>query len=268
MEVINNTLLKQIEEGVPGNRTIVLRSIYKTGIYKSRNVPVGGTIWLQPKAHPTNIGQYLGVEPLSDVQKQERSYFATGDSIYELKDGATFDLDNPMDEMTWNWVKHCDVVATTKEDCQGKPDAQFYIEQEGLEAAKTVKLAVRKAEAYQLVSEDSIDMLAQRSGLLGVDMEGQPTQEIRAFLFGMIETNLDGVLRAYKDKDIKLKIFLARAIKNGVISHDSITGYYEYGNVFLGTTETSVISTLRNKENKDMAEQIYAELEKVTSTSK
>lgn len=260
MEVLGNKTLAQIEAGEPGKRIITLRSVYKTGTYKG-----SGLVWVQPKAHPTNYNQYLGITPLSEMDKQKVPYHADENSLMELKDGITFDLDNPIDECNWNWVKHTDPVECTKEDAHRKPHAQFYIEQESFEAKAAVADATTKVEAMQYVIKDSIDSLYVHAAILGSNMDNQPSTEVRAFLLKMAETQPSKVVNVYTDKEVKMKAFIHRAVKAGVITVDAPTGFYIYGNSTIGTTLQSAVTFLKDKANADLAESLHEEVTRLTS---
>ncbi len=239
--------LEQLEKGTPTDKVIRLKSVYKTG--KTTVQPV-----------TDGHGWYKGVPRLSDDDKKSLIHWAEPETKFTLKDGTTFDLNDEVQSVTWEWVKHCPCIAETYEECQFTPGAEFYVYLENKEAEKNVSRKELKVRALMLIMEDNAVNYSLRSKLLGVNMDGEKPVVIKEFLMDEAEKNPVKVAAIYESHDVSLRILLMKAKEKQIITIDS-SGIYRYGNNVLGMTETSAIGWLQDRGNKHLVEVLEKEVD-------
>jgi hypothetical protein len=242
--------LEQLENGTPTDKIISLRSIFKT---KST---------VQPALDPAT-NWYAGVERMSADDKKGKHYFVEPETTkLVLEDGITFNLDNIVDKLNWDWVKLLPQVESSFEAAQQNPSAAFYVYIEGKEALKrnTFKDSQFKAEKY--VRDDSPVNYEDRCLLLGYDMANEHPESLRDFLTDMARRSPIKVIQLYESKSISIKLLFLKARKKGIIISDK--NVLQYGNIALGINENSALAFLMDKDNKEILEllnkDIYPEL--------
>lgn len=242
-DLFNN--LEQLENGTPKDRIIVIKSVYKTG--KTTVQPVSdGTGW------------YKGVDRLSDDEKRGRKHWSTPDSKYVIKDGVTFDLNDDAQDITWKWVQYVPCIALSEEACQHTPGAEFYVYLENEEAAKSVSRKELRYKAIKCVLDDNSVNFPLRAELLGVNMDYAKPSVIKDFLLDQAETVPEKVLSIYEGADVSVRLLLLSAKKKNVVVVDQ-AGFYRFGNVVLGMSETSAVAWLQDKSHKHLISQIEKE---------
>lgn len=241
------TSLEQLENGTPSDKIIKLKSVYKTG--KTIVQPVKDSL----------TGWYKGVPRLSDEDKRKLTYWAEPTSKFTLTNGVTFDLNDPIQRDTWEWVKHCSCIAQTEEECQFTSGAEYFIFMENTEAFAKIGKREQKYKAVQYVLEDAPSNYHLRSMLLGVDMTGMSEILVKDFLLDQAELNPAKVLEIYESKDLSLRLLLLKALKKSIIVLDS-GGIYRYGNTVLGMTESASLAWMGETDNKHTVEMIEREV--------
>ncbi len=245
-QMINS--LEQLENGTPSDKIIEIKSIYKNG-----------KTTVQPVKDPLT-GWYKGVERLSEDDKRHKKFWAEPHSKYVLKEGVFFDLSREEHKVIWEWVKHQPCLAMSYEECQMRPEAEFYVHVRGAEAQKRVGNKKLKAKALELVLRDNPTNYTLRSKLLGVNMDGEKDLDVVLdFLLDMADKSPERVIKVYEDKLISLRMLIISALEKGVISIDP-AGAYRYGQVYLGMTEDTAIDWLNNPENKHTVQMLEKEV--------
>ncbi len=238
--------LEQLEGGTPTDKLIKLKSVYKTG--KTTVQPV-----------TDGHGWYQGVPRLSEDDKKGLKHWAEPETKFTLKDGTTFDLNDEIQRITWEWVKYCPCITETYEDCQFTPGAEYYIYLENKEAEKNVTRKELKVKAMMLVMEDNSVNYSLRSKLLGVNMDGEKPVVIKEFLMNEAEKDPSKVIGIYESHDVSLRILLMKAKEKKIVTIDT-GGIYRYGNNVLGMTENSAIGWLQDRGNKHLVEILEKEV--------
>ena len=240
MEKILSRSLEQLENGTPDDRVIKLKSVFKSNKVSVQPVPDG-------------MGWYKGVKRLSESDKKDLKYWAEKDSRVVIKDGTTFNLNNPADKVTWDWVKHSSAIAETEELCQLSDVAEFYIHVEEEEASNEVALVEKELKALSYINEDSPSNYTQRVALLGVDMDGASTSLLKQYLYTVAKSAPEKIIKIYEAKDISLRLLLLKAIKKGIVQVDA-SGMYRYGNNILGMSEDTTVAWMLDIDHKDIVE--------------
>jgi len=245
-QMINS--LEQLENGTPSDKIIEIKSIYKNG-----------KTTVQPVKDPLT-GWFRGVERLSEDDKRHKKFWAEPTSKFTLQEGTTFDLSREEHRVIWEWVKHQPCLAMSYEECQVRPEAEFYIHIRGAEAQKRVSNKKLKAKALELVLRDNASNYTLRSKLLGVNMDGEKDIDVVLdFLLDMADKDPAKVIRVYEDKLISLRMLLISALEKGIVTLDP-AGAYRYGNTYLGMTEDTAVDWLNNPENKQVVQMLEKEV--------
>jgi hypothetical protein len=240
--------LEQLENGTAIDKIIEIKSIYKNG-----------KTTVQPVKDPLT-GWYRGVERLSDEDKRSKKFWAEPNSKFILKEGTTFDLTREEHRIIWEWVKFQPCLASSFEEAQTRPEAEFYIHIRGQEAQKRVVGKKLKAKAAQLILADNPSNYTLRAKLLSVNMDGEPDNNIILdFLLDMAEKAAPRVIKVYEDKLVSLRMLLINATEKGIVQIEA-SGAYRYGNIILGMSEDTAIDWLANEENKNTVQLLEKEV--------
>jgi hypothetical protein len=239
------TTIEQLENGTVADRVIEIKALYK-----------GTKHTIQP-AFDSNKKWWAGVERLSEEQMKARNYNVIvgkkGDDSHlntkiALKDGLIFDLNNEVDRINWEWVKHCQEVALSFSAAQSSK-ALFYVHIEGRESELKNRTFEERYDAVKLVMEDPTTNYVNRALLLGMDMENEKTSVIKEFLLETAEKSPNKIFRIYRDKSMKIHLLYLKAKKMNFIRIDSRDNVITYGTTILGISDESAIAYLQTNED-------------------
>jgi hypothetical protein len=231
--------IEQLEFGTLTDKLIEIKSIYK-----------GGKTTVQPVRDPLS-GWYKGVQRLSENDKRSLNVWADPDTKFTLKEGVVLDLNKEEHRVIWNWVKFQPCLAMSYDECQQRPEAEFYVHLQHKEALESVSRKKLKFQAMKYITEDNSSNYPLRVKLLGINMDGEDPVVIEDFLLERADVEPERIIKLYVDKFLSLRMLLINAIaKRKVIIEPS--GAYRYGNMFLGMTEESALDWLSSPENKSV----------------
>jgi hypothetical protein len=240
------TTIEQLENGTVADKIIEIKAIYKTTKFT-----------VQPAFDPSQKW-WAGVKRLSEEQKKDMDYFiVVGETSVDrqhlntkitLRDGLTFDLNNDIDKINWEWVKHCPQIAMSFADAQSSK-ALFYVHIEGRESEMRTRTVEKRFEAVKLVVEDAATNYVNRALLLGVDMETAQPGVIKDFLLEVAEKTPDKIFRVYRDKAMKVHLLYLKGKKAGIIKVDHRDNVITYASTILGISDESAITYLQNNED-------------------
>jgi hypothetical protein len=241
------------------NNKIVLRSVFGK---------VNNTYYIQPCPNPKtgklpscvktvdSHGDMLLSEEDIKLMSEGKKHFIPADSVLEIVDGTTFDLDDVVDKAKWESIEFCSWIAKDRfmRDKNGDllidgnairyGKADLYVDRPG-EAAKarvTKKKLVHRACAY--VYDDSESNRIKKARVLGRDLRNAIPADILDFLIETAEKDPKKVIELYEDEDWKLRLFIITAVERGVIR--TVDGIYKYEDKFLGASESAVVEFLKN----------------------
>jgi hypothetical protein len=255
MQKFEELSLEQMENGTPDDKLIIIKAIFSKD----------AKLKLQPSKDALN-GRYKGIEEnVSEVEKMKRGYLPSPSSAITIKDGYTFDLNDPQDLADWEWVKHSRHIAEDFDAAQqtGLSEAWFYIFRPGAESRKKLREIEEEFNLVSKIMNDSQTNIYNRVRLLGLDMTGSPISDVKEYLLSAAKDKRrrHEVSEIYDNADISLKLMLYHGLDKGVIKNDGFS--YRYNNVLLGTTEDLVIEYMKSHKNisilKEMESAIYPE---------
>lgn len=249
--------LEQLENGTPNDKIITLRGVFKT---KHK---------IQP-AYDPKISWYAGVARISDDAKKDLNYYVTvgeiGDkarnnTFIELYDGYEFDLNNEVDVINWEWVKHCKEVAPSFEDAQISKIARYYVVIAGREARKSNDFFALKNKATTFVLEDSPVNYENRALLLGFDMKGEPIEAVKLFLLEQADNKKTAkkVIDVYTNKALNIQLLYLKAKQKNIVN-STANGAIKFGMQVIGMSDESAIVFLQDKDNKEVLDLLEREV--------
>jgi len=257
IEKFDKLSTSQMEQGTPEDKIIIIKSLFSKE----------AKLKLQPTKNMQN-GRYQGIETnLSEMEKMKRGYTPEISSTIIIKDGLTFDLNDPQDAADWEWVKHSKHIAEDFDAAQstGLGEAWFYVYRPGAESKKKLDNMEAELELLNKISKDTPTNLYNRVRLLGMDMTGQPLSDVKEYLMTAAKDKhrRKSIEDLYTGSDISLKLMLYHGLDKGVINYDGFA--YTYGNIMLGTTEDLALAYLANHLNvsivKEIEDRIYPKQE-------
>jgi len=228
--------LEQLENGTTETKLIEIKSIYKNG-----------KTTVQPVRDPLS-GWYKGVPRLSENDKRELKFWAEPDSKFTLKEGVVIDLNREDHKVIWEWLRYQPCLAQSYEQCQSRPEAEFYIHIRHKEAAKNLSRKKTKFKAMEYIHTDNPTNYPMRVKLLGINMDGEDPVVIEDFLLERAESDPSAIIKLYEDKFIAIRMLLMEAIEKRKVTIEP-SGAYRYGTMFMGMSEESAVDWLNNSEN-------------------
>lgn len=228
---------------------ITLKSVY----FKERKIDI------QP-AKDRRTNWFHGVPRLTEDQKKKLDYWIEPGTRMKVHDGMTLDLSDPIDKKNWDWMKHCQEIAMSLEDCQHSPKALFYVQSETREAQKSLDQDELLYKAMSYVMQDRTDMYEIRARLLGYNMEGENPLVIKEFLMQQAKGKQTymKVITVYESNTIAIQMLFLKARDTNIIKIEK--GVFMYGNTILGTTADAALSTLQDPTYRELAKEIEKEI--------
>jgi hypothetical protein len=239
--------IEQLENGTVTDKIIEIKSIYKNG-----------KTTVQPVRDPMS-GWYKGIKRLSENDKRDLRFWAEPNTKFTLKEGVILDLNKEEHRVIWEWLKFQPCLAMSYEQCQARPEAEFYVHLQHKEAEKSISRKKIKFQAMKYITEDNASNYPLRVKLLGINMDGEDPVVIENFLLERAESEPSKVIKLYEDKLLSLRMLLMEAVeKRKVIIEPS--GAYRYGNMFLGMNEDSALDWMNSTENKSVVRLLEEEV--------
>lgn len=253
------------------NNRVVLRNVFGKAVK---------VVYVQPCRDP-KTGQFpphvkqvddKGNMILTDAEKNSGKIFIPVNKDFALRDGKSFDLDNPYEAAEWYAIQFCPFIAVSRDardqngnylidggnDMKdGTPNSRRYgraeffienVEQETRNAITRIELR-HNAEAY--VIDDTPDHRRVVAKLLGRSMDSSLDADVKQYLLDTAGKYPQKIVDAYTDPDNKLKLLLIEAIAKKIITVKG--GLYIYSdNTVLGGSEDATINWMKSPENAKM----------------
>ena len=224
---------------------------------------------------------------LSDKDKNSNEPLIPENRVFEVEDGAQFDLNDPWKRAEWDAIKNAPIIAKSRDARDSKGNllidgakaegmvaqmrarygiAELYVETPGVETAQKVNKARKIHDAQTYIFEDSkgAEGRVVKSKLLGKNMKNAPDSEVTNFLLGIAKENPQRIIDVYTGSDMAIRMLFIDAKDRHVIRVKN--KLYIYGDdIVLGATDDAVITFLSSSKNAKLLELIsketYPELE-------
>lgn len=240
------TNVEQLEKGIAGLRKITFRAV----LGKTQ-----GKLSVCP-ARSKSTGRLMGVANLSDDQKKVLPYVVNEETTIDIFDGFELNLDNEIDSINWEWIKHLPELVSSVEISYETPQALFYIENVEKDTEDRIKARKVKTDAFQYLNQATAAKKVEICRLLGIDADTMKPVDIDDYLGEIADSTPKKIVNAFEDKLIKVKLFLYRLTDMKIITIDS-SGVYSWGNKVLGVNEGAVLIWLQLNENAAHIKQLY-----------
>lgn len=246
--------IEEIENGLSDIHVIELAPVFK-GNAKERILNVG------PVQDATFPGRYLGVEHLSEREKEERRYWIDPKKVrLKISKDTKFDMRNERDKLNWLWVKHLNEVAMSLEEAQMNKNTLFYVDIKEVEDIKALDSDMKMLKAMELVNKDAPSNYASRVRLLGYNMEDETYSALKTFLFGYAKNpaQVDRLIEVYESSTLSIQLLFLKARDKNIIQ--LVNGAFIYGGKVIGVTEDSVLKYLQAPENGVLLQELSKEV--------
>lgn len=205
---------------------------------------------------------------LSEAERNnpDSQYYIRDDEDIIVKDGTTFNLDNPLERNKWLAIKDSDLIVPSRDTRDENGNlaidgsktrygiAELWVEVPGYESEKTVSKKKLITQAWTFIEKDSVDGRLTKCKILGKNMRHAPTPDVEAYLYEIAEKNPKQIIDLYTNGDTALRLLFIDAIDKHVITKKS--GLYYYGETILGGSEDAVIYFFKLPSNKSMLDLI------------
>lgn len=197
--------------------------------------------------------------------------FIPEDHVFVVRDGTTFDLKKPAERAEWEAIKHCPLIAPSRDargqngdylidgttDPQSKHPrygiAELYVDKPGVFAAKRVtrKKLVNRAQSFIINDERGYDGQLLIAKVLGRNMTNQPAADVEDYLLSFAEKDPNKIIELYTGGDLSLRLLLITAKEKRIIRKENgLYIYGEDGNVTLGASDEAVIDWMKSSRNQ------------------
>ena len=204
--------------------------------------------------------RFMGFKKLSAREKEAVGFHIDENSTFELYDGKELDLSVENTYKYWMMIKYSPMVAFSEKEAK-EHDAMFYVySAEADSKLKNDKEELEYTAKGHIFNDDPANY-HMRAKLLGYDMEGSSSGEVKQTLLGVAKTDPAKIAAIYNAKTISTKIMVMKGINSGKIAKDGET--FVYDNIVLGITTDGVVSFLEKKENKNVLEVMRNDIDNI-----
>jgi hypothetical protein len=214
-------------------------------------------------------GWYLGVDKLTEEEKRKVSHHIEPEKVsLTLRDGFTFDLNDPVQALDWKWVQHCKEVSANMEEAQSTPDARLYVYIESRELDTTISKDEIIYRAKKHVYEDKPTNYINRTLILGVDLGYDKnataselnimTKRAKEFLITTAGKTPEKVIELYEGQNLNIQLTFHSATREGIIVEES--GMYKFGEYILGPNAKTAIAYLAQPANESVVQLLHRNL--------
>lgn len=253
------------------NNSVTLRSAFKVKEYhfmpckqaNGLNLPFVKPVRIMPNGASEMI--------LSEAERNDPNsqYFIPEDEDIVVRDGTTFNLDNPLERNRWLAIKDSFLIVPSRDARDEKGNlkidgdknrygmAELWIDIPGQESEKSVNRKKLITQAWTFIGGDSVDGRLTKCKLLGKNFRNAPSADVEDFLYQRAQKDPQEIINLYTSGDVALKLMFIDARDKNIIRRND--GLFKYGDTILGATEESVIYYLKLAQNKAILDQIKYE---------
>lgn len=209
---------------------------------------------------------------LSEAERNspESQFFIPEDLDIEVKDGTTFDLNNPYERNKWECIKNSDLIVPSRgaKDSKGNliidgdkmryGTAELYVDIPGEESEKKVSTRKLITKAWSYIEKDSTNGVLTKCKLLGKIMNNAPFSDAQDFLYQRAQSKPLEVIELYESSDTALKLMLIDGKEKGAIRKKD--GLFVYGETILGATDDAVMLFFKTPANKRIVDMLKFEV--------
>lgn len=208
-------------------------------------------------------GRLLKDQPdIPEAERPKYLYVVDNETNVAIWDGYTLNLEDPKDNITWGWLRHCThIIAPSKEEARRNARCIFYVENTVEEAKKTIsmeRLIIEyKSKIFRLDEKERRDLLRCANEFI----EDKTKEEVEALLLKRIDEEVEqktvdkpGTVTFYlNNPDRRRRRILAlRLIEAGKIVHDR--GMYFAAGEAVASSLDELMKFLADPKRRHMVE--------------
>lgn len=211
-------------------------------------------------------GSWLGIKHYTSEERKDKPYLPripVEDALikqeashYVLKDGATFDLNNEEQRLTWEWIQYSPLVGYDTDDCTSDLECKYYIDQSEKKEVEAVEKKRKKGKVYMFIEKYNklSDKRRYAQYLLNKRLTDFTETKIDDLLYDAVENTafLNNMLKDLEDADLQYKTIIKDLEYRGDVYFKAIDMiYFETGtNIPIGSQE-SFIRLLKDKHKDE-----------------
>lgn len=201
-----------------------------------------------------------------DIKKQsnKEAIFIPQNKMFEFESGKEFDLNNPMDAAVWEAIRHCPLIASSRDQKDSEGNyiidgdekrygvAELYVENDAVESQKAVSKERNIFNAKKLIFEDQREAEGRRimCKIIGRDMDGYADSDVTDYLLKIAERMPDKIIKLYTGDDFSLRCLFVEAREKNIIKiKDNAYVYGPEGQYILGMTDDQALNWMKNPNN-------------------
>lgn len=239
-------MVEELEKHIAGLKTITLRA------YLGKTQ---GKLTVRP-VMSKRTGRLIGVTDFTEEQKRHQQKVIDAHTEKVIEDGLTINLEDPIDQIDWEWIKHCPEIEGDIEDCHSSKIALFYIENINKDTDIRIKKRKVKIQAFLYLQESSQTKKIEVCRLMGIDAISFSGRELEDYLGELADSNPKRLVDAFEDKLVKVKLFLYGLVDKRIISIDQ-DNVYRWGSYILGIAEKSALEWLQISDNASHVKRLH-----------
>lgn len=186
--------------------------------------------------------------------------FVDANTSRKISDGHVFDLNNPVDEIDWEWVKHNKEIGEDIHAAESDNHILYYIEKLDAEIDKRLAKVKVLRQAYGIIENASDQERKDLCKYLGQDVSVFRPKDIEDYLMTKAEKTPALILKAKADPNYKTRVFLYKLVEAKKIKIDK-SGIYKYGEIILGLNLDAAIYWLNDTKNRVLVGKLFSEIE-------
>lgn len=208
---------------------------------------------------------------LSEAERNnpDHLYYIPEDLDIVIKEGTTFDLDDPLQNNIWKSIKDSVLIVPTRDarDANGNllidgdklryGEAEIWVDIPGEESEKSVAKKKLISKAWIFIEKDSVDGRLTKCKLLGKNLRNAPSSDVEDYLYQQAEKNPQLVIDLYTNGDTALKLLLIDAKERNIVR--KVNGLFMFGESVLGSTDDAIILFFKTPANKTILDLIKKE---------
>ena len=212
--------------------------------------------YVAPRYDATSKKYLTGQQHLSKEELEKCSLVIDEETSIAINHGQELDTENETDKHILNLLEHVKEVAPNKIGLNPSYH-RFYLQDLEGEAIHSISKAKIKFDCYDYVRNLSMKEFADFGRVIGVKVTNMSTTQIESAVYEKIEKDPEFVKNAFKDTDMKVKVFADKLIEKGIVVYKG--SKYFYGDEMIAINKDYLHEYIKDKLNAPVVNQ-WAEL--------
>jgi len=212
--------------------------------------------YVAPRYDATSKKYLTGQQHIKKEELEKCSLIIDEETSIAIQHGQEFDTSNETDGHILNLLKYVREVAPNRNDLNPAYH-RFYLQDLEGEAKHSIGKAKIKFDCYDYVRNLSLKEFADFGRVLGVKVTNMTGTQIESAVYDKIEKDPKFVKNAFKDMDMKTKVFADKLLEKGIVVYKG--SKYYYGDEMIAINKDYLHEYIKEKSNAPVVNQ-WAEL--------